>query len=130
MWKQRRSPNTGLTSPNGRRAPHLAAALERYATEARTSDEKASVEVLKLALSRLIITKDKGASLARDVSHSRPHKVIETNTYDVDLGYQRSVRALRKRLSDEPPGTGTAAVSLGDARSLDGLKKMAASISS
>jgi hypothetical protein len=101
---------------------HLAAALERYAAAARTSDETASVEVLKLALSRLIITKDKGASLARDVSHSRPHKVIETNTYDVDVGYQRSVRALRKRLGDEPPGTGTAAVSLGDARSLDGLK--------
>ena len=32
-------------------------------------------DLLKVAFSRLIITKTKGASLAADVSHSRPHKV-------------------------------------------------------
>ena len=100
----------------------LAATLDRYAADARTPDEKACVEVLKLALSRIIITKDKGASLARDVSHSRPHKVMETNNYDVDDGYQRAVRTIRKRLSDEPPAIGAAAVTLGDARRLDSMK--------
>ncbi len=31
-------------------------------------------DALRVALSRIIITKDRGASLARDVSHSRPHR--------------------------------------------------------
>jgi hypothetical protein len=51
------------------------------------------IEVLRLALSRLIITKDRGASLARDISHSRPHKVREYSDFDVlkaRLGRQRS----------------------------------------
>lgn len=40
-------------------------------------------DVLRVAMSRIIITKNKGASLGRDISHSRPHKVTETNDYDV-----------------------------------------------
>jgi len=39
--------------------------------------------VLKVAVSRLIISKEPKASLARDTAHSRPHKVIETNDFDV-----------------------------------------------
>jgi hypothetical protein len=38
---------------------------------------------LRVAFSRMIVTKERGASLARDTSHSRPHKVTETNDYDV-----------------------------------------------
>jgi hypothetical protein len=41
------------------------------------------IEVLRLALSRLIITKDRGASLARDISHSRPHKVREYSDFNL-----------------------------------------------
>lgn len=44
----------------------LAGSIERL----RSDEERA---VLWCAFSRLIITKDAGASLARDVSHSRPH---------------------------------------------------------
>ena len=42
---------------------------------------------LKLAISRTIITKKVGASLAWDVSHSRPHKVKTDNDYDVLAGF-------------------------------------------
>lgn len=34
-------------------------------------------DLMSIALSRLIITKRSGASLAADVSHSRPHRVID-----------------------------------------------------
>ena len=38
---------------------------------------------LRVALSRMIVTKDGGASLARDTSHSRPHRVRLVNDFDV-----------------------------------------------
>jgi hypothetical protein len=102
----------------------LAFVLARHAAEAKTHNERAAVDVLRLALSRIIITKDKGASLGRDISHSRPHKVAETNDYDVRIGYERSVRAIRKRLADEPPGVAAAKVRLGDARRLKGMDNL------
>jgi tRNA G10 N-methylase Trm11 len=96
----------------------LAFVLSRRASEAKTPGDRAAVDVLRLALSRIIITKDKGASLGRDISHSRPHKVMDSNDYDVTSGYERSVRMIRKRLADDPPGAVTARVNLGDARQL------------
>ena len=77
----------------------------------------AALDVLKLALSRIIITKDAGASLARDVSHSRPHKVTESTDYDVFRGFEVSVQQLRKRLASQPP-PGRVSVQEGDARAL------------
>lgn len=52
------------------------------------------------AFSRLIITKDAGASRARDVSHSRPHRVRERASFDpVDkFGYAAEVLLKRHRL--------------------------------
>lgn len=38
---------------------------------------------IKVALSRLIITKEPKASLARDTAHSRPHRTIQKNDFDV-----------------------------------------------
>src|SRR5205814_1950303 len=78
------------------------------------------VDVLRLALSRIIITKDCGASLARDVSHSRPHKVRETSPYEVMPGFQLSVQQLRQRLLSQPPPGGVS-VGCGDARALRDL---------
>jgi len=49
------------------------------------------------AFSRLIITKDVGASLARDVSHSRPHKVRERTDFDPIAQYVRSAREVARR---------------------------------
>jgi hypothetical protein len=49
---------------------------------------------LRIAFSRMIVTKERGASLARDTSHSRPHKAIETNDYDVFTEFVKSARKL------------------------------------
>jgi predicted Zn-ribbon and HTH transcriptional regulator len=72
----------------------------------------------------VIIVKDNGASLARDVSHSRPHKVAESSTFDVFLGVERAVRHIRRRLSESPLQT-TGRVSIGDARSMKDIRDSA-----
>jgi hypothetical protein len=77
-------------------------------------------DALRVALSRLIITKDRGASLARDVSHSRPHRVSLTNDFEVIPAFLRSVDTITPRL----PGSTTAgasSVTIGDARRMDGI---------
>jgi SAM-dependent methyltransferase len=43
----------------------------------------AAAQALRVVFSRLIIAKNSGASLARDVSHSRPHRVADRTEYDV-----------------------------------------------
>lgn len=72
-------------------------------------------DALRVALSRIIITKNRGASLAHDISHSRPHKVAQTNTYRVFEGFLESVHRLARRLEEEPP-RGWVDVAYGDAR--------------
>jgi hypothetical protein len=74
-------------------------------------------DVLRISLSRIIVTKASSASLAQDTSHSRPHKVRAESAYDVLDGFARSVRSVRKRIA-KIPRTGTAEVNLGDARDL------------
>lgn len=74
-------------------------------------------EALRVALSRTIITKDHGASLARDVSHSRPHRAFERNDYAVYDGFLHATERLARRLDLEPP-RGNADVAVGDARAL------------
>lgn len=98
----------------------IAFVLNRIGAEVTRPEEALAVDVLRIAFSRLIITKDKGASLARDVSHSRPHKVAEVNDYAVRPMFERSIKAVRKRLTDAPC-PGGAAIGIGDARSLVGL---------
>jgi SAM-dependent methyltransferase len=66
-------------------------------------------DALRIAMSRIIITKDRGASLARDVSHSRPHRVFAE--------FVRSVEWLALRLERQPP-KGRVSVYLGDARNM------------
>lgn len=70
---------------------------------------------LKLAVSRLIITKSGGASLAADVSHSRPHRVRDTNDFRVFDEFLRTVDKLTKVLDKEPPRL-AASIRRGDAR--------------
>jgi DNA modification methylase len=86
-------------------------------SEGATPEEGAALDVVRIALSRIIITKEQCASLARDTSHSRPHRVTLESTYCVNQGVDRSMKTVRKRLSLAPP-TGGAKVSLGDARAL------------
>ncbi len=81
------------------------------------SEDKASLDLIRLALSRIIVTKEPCASLARDTSHSRPHKVLEESDFQVFPAFERSIRLLRRRLAEHPPSD-AADVELGDARSL------------
>ncbi|WFP63679.1 hypothetical protein [Mesorhizobium sp. WSM4904] len=91
-------------------------ALNQYAVTARP-DQLPALDLARLALSRIIITKERGASLARDVSHSRPHKVADTNDFDVRQAFERSMEIIRKRLTQSPPNC-SAEVAIGDARSM------------
>lgn len=75
-----------------------------------------TADALRVALSRTIITKDAGASRARDVSHSRPHRVRRTNSFDVYAGFLRAVEQMAPLIGQV--WTGTARVSHGDARRL------------
>lgn len=72
---------------------------------------------LRLGLSKIIVTKWRGASRAGDTAHSRPHRVRESNDFDVLRGYEKAVRAIANALSLNPPRL-NADVRRGDATSL------------
>lgn len=74
-------------------------------------------DALRLALSRVIVTKEKGASLARDVSHSRPHRVRVENDFNVFDGFDRAVSYIIREVVKEP-SHGVASVIRGDVRRL------------
>lgn len=80
-------------------------------------DESPLKAALWVALSRIIITKEVGASLARDVSHSRPHRVRNTSDYNVFSGFRRAAAYIGQTLTQHPP-RGNVAIHLGDARNL------------
>ena len=97
-------------------APAQRSALARLA-KALPRDGNGVSDALAVALSRIIVTKEMVASLARDTSHSRPHRVAEVNDFDVYDGFIRSAKQLAKRLR---PGLirASAVVRRGDARAL------------
>jgi hypothetical protein len=74
-----------------------------------------------LALSRTVITKQAGASLAWDVSHSRPHKTRLSNDYDTMRGFLDQATRLAKLLDGGDVRCG-ASVYRGDCRDLNRLK--------
>lgn len=74
-------------------------------------------DLLKVALSRIIITKTKGASLAADISHSRPHKVYGKNDFDVMAAFSSSCKMLANIFEKQQP-KGKINVRIGDARNL------------
>ena len=100
----------------------LALALSKLGQRHLLLEERAAVDVLRLALSRIIITKSKGASLARDVSHSRPHRVADVSSFEVIPAFERSVQQVRRLLAEAPP-VGNVDVRLGDARRLRSVGK-------
>lgn len=83
-----------------------------------SGEDAAALDVIRVAMSRIIITKEQCASLARDTSHSRPHRVALTSDYCVHQGIGRSLKTVRNRLRNAPPSAG-ARVGIGDARSMD-----------
>jgi len=79
---------------------------------------------LRVALSRLIVTKDVGASLARDTSHSRPHKVRATNDFDVFAKLVESARRI-EHIGGSQGDVSAAKIRTVDARSLSSFLKPA-----
>lgn len=95
----------------------IASVLEALGRTELSAGQAAALDVLRVAFSRIIITKEQAASLARDTSHSRPHRVSKVSEYRVRPNFERSVAQLRKRLEENPP-KGVARVGQGDARQL------------
>lgn len=86
-------------------------------SEDLVGDDATALDVVRIALSRIIVTKEQCASLARDTSHSRPHRVTLESDYCVHQGIYRSLKMVCTRLRNSPP-SGGARVGLGDARAL------------
>jgi adenine-specific DNA methylase len=63
-------------------------------------DRPRSDDPLRVALSRMIVTKEMGASLARDTSHSRPHRVADDNDYDVFTEFLKISKKVEALLED------------------------------
>jgi DNA modification methylase len=95
----------------------LARSLQSAAGRANGRKDLAALDVLKIALSRIIITKEQGASLARDTSHSRPHRVATKSDFEVLPAFEKSVTYVC-RLLDAAPPKGKTTIQVGDARSL------------
>lgn len=95
----------------------IADALDALGKTDLSSNEEAALDALRVAFSRIIITKEQGASLARDTSHSRPHRVATASDYKVVPNFVRSASQVRKRLLADPP-VGRAHLRQGDARAL------------
>lgn len=100
-------------------APRQRRQLHRLATVLRESSQP-ETDALSVALSRIIVTKEMMASLARDTSHSRPHRVATENDFDVYSGFIKAASHLAKRLAPELI-RGKADVVEGDARILKEL---------
>ena len=71
--------------------------------------------VLQLAISKTIVTKKVGASLAWDISHSRPHRVKSENDYDVFRGFESAVSSIATEVGRLPRASDTK-VEIGDAK--------------
>ncbi len=101
-------------------APEQERQLRRIAKflHAENPDFRSNVKnILVVALSRLIISKEPKASLARDTAHSRPHKTIETNDFDIHEHYENSIKHVLSALNSKEIKTNSTAY-LGDARRL------------
>jgi hypothetical protein len=86
------------------------------------SKDVATKRALMLGLSRLIVTKQRGASLAWDVSHSRPHRVDKANEFDVLSEFVKSCQDLATKIDISCERDGRATVRRGDARHLRSVK--------
>ncbi|MEZ5922019.1 MAG: hypothetical protein R3C60_11790 [Parvularculaceae bacterium] len=65
--------------------------VAKYFSNVNYNFNSTPINVLMVALSRLIITKEPKASLARDTAHSRPHKTVTENEYSIYENLESSV---------------------------------------
>jgi DNA modification methylase len=76
---------------------------------------KKVLDILKISLSRLIVTKEPKASLARDTAHSRPHRTILSNEFNIYESLPASLEHVLKSLEADSILVNTKTY-LGDAR--------------
>lgn len=77
--------------------------------------------IIAIALSRLIISKEPKASLARDTAHSRPHKTIDRNDFDILKHLEASVYHVLRALESSRIKTNPVTY-LADARRLSRIQ--------
>lgn len=120
------------TSPFKARDPETAAFVDYWFDEqanvklaalatAIRRREDPSQDALWCAFSRLIITKDASVSRARDVSHSRPHRVRDVSSVDPIERFPVAARDVARRhaaLGPSRPPLSDLRLDEGDARSL------------
>lgn len=82
---------------------------------------KKILDLIKVAVSRLIITKEPKASLARDTAHSRPHRTITKNNFSVIDEILKSTKHVLKALTPNEIKQ-NAKIYLSDARSMTRIK--------
>lgn len=85
------------------------------------TSNKRLLNVLKVAMSRLIVTKEPKASLARDTAHSRPHKTISENSFDVFQAFPKSLDHVLSALNAEKIKRDVKSY-IGDARRIGRIK--------
>lgn len=100
--------------------PYNRRQLRAMADSINAEANKKTKKLLWCAFSRLIIAKSAGASLAMDLSHSRPHKVSNKSLFHPASNFER---ALRTVVSNAPfanrcSGLSDYRIERGDARSL------------
>jgi hypothetical protein len=100
--------------------PYARRQLASLSNEIKKCRNKKTRDVLWCAFSRLIIAKQAGASLALDLSHSRPHRFFETAPRKPLSWFATAVeQVLSNCLSTTQRGRGpNAKITLGDARNL------------
>lgn len=79
---------------------HLKAISYNLVAQPFTTNKKL-LDVLLVATSRLIVTKEPKASLARDTAHSRPHRTIRENDFDVFEALPKSLDHVLRALNAE-----------------------------
>lgn len=81
-------------------------------------DRPTTDDPLRVALSRTIITKEGGASRARDTSHSRPHRVRDDNDFGVYDGFVRAASQIEALMFDVRLNNGSTSIRSVDAREM------------
>lgn len=79
------------------------------------------IDLLKVIISRLIITKEPTASRARDTAHSRPHRTIVDNEFDIFLALPKSLKHVLRALNSDELKTNVKMYK-GDARKIGRIK--------
>ena len=95
--------------------------LTALATVIGETQDNSARDVLWCAFSRLIIAKQSGASLARDLSHSRPHRAFKRAPAKPFRKFTAAVKRVVNNCIDnrnQPTGPATC-VDVGDARKLE-----------